>query len=371
MSMRIVQVMLCALFVMMFAACSDRPVSIQALKARPGGAADTDTSRFPFFFDERFEESAVAGVPSIRFVRKAKTGSLPKGVAVSPEGSTLFVTNFGRVKSWNMFVFNAATLERADTIAFDGNGVEMAFIPGSGRLLVSNFRMHKVQEIDTETLETVRSWPVGKNPKTIAVSADGKRAYVSNWTSDNITALDLVSGKVVGSVYTGNQPRGIAVSPDGRTLYVSNCAGGSLVRVDAEKLEITGTLTFSKRKPTGPRHVALSPDGQRIYVTIQKLASLFVVDAGAMKVVGKARTGAGPKTVDITPDGRFGFTANFSMSSVTAVNLATMESRTFPQPALKRACGLDISPDGSKLYVTGWKAGLLAEYAITYPDNAM
>ena len=367
MTARALPLLLSAALVLMSAACSDRSVSQKARRALPGGTADMDNRQFPFFFDERFEEGAAAGVPSIRFVRKAKTGSLPKGVAVSPDGATLFVTNFGRVKTWNIFVFNATTLERADTIAFDGNGVEMAFVPGSGRLLVSNFRMHKVHEIDTETLETVRSYPVGKNPKTIAVSADGKRAYVSNWTSDNITALDLVAGKVIGSVYTGNQPRGIAVSPDGRTLYVSNCAGGSLVRVDADRLEITGKLAFGKRKPTGPRHVALSPDGRRVYVTLQKLASLFVVDAGTMMVVGKARTGAGPKTVGITPDGRFGFTANFSMSSVTAVNLATMESKTFPQPVLKRACGLDISPDGSKLYVTGWKAGLLAEYDITYP----
>ena len=45
--------------------------------------------------------------------------------------------------------------------------------------------------------------------------------YVTNETSGNLSVIDATTGTVVGVVALGRRPRGIAASPDGRTLYVA------------------------------------------------------------------------------------------------------------------------------------------------------
>lgn len=312
---------------------------------------------------------APGGVPEIELVRKTRTGSLPKAVVPTPDGKTLFVTNFGRVTRWNVFAYDATSLERRGVVEFAGNGVEMAFSPDGTRLYVSNFRKHLVLEIDPEKLEVLRTFPVGKNPKTLVVSPDGSRVYVSNWSSDTVTAIDVHSGEVLGHIRTGNQPRGIDVSPDGRFLYVSNCAGNTVTMVDTQKLQAVKTIRLKKRAPTKPRHVKVSPDGKLVYVTAQAVGFLYALDAATMEIMGKARTGSGPKTVDITSDGRWAFTANFTGDSITTINLSTYESRNVHEPVVREPCGLAVSPDDRKLYVTGWHATFLGEYEVTYPTQ--
>ncbi len=344
----------------------DAPPPIDATAHEPGHAVAQEANSRKEICSGPAVHAVHEGVPLVKLMRTVHTGSLPKAVAISPDGARIFVTNFGRAEDWNVFAYDPGKLERTGIVRFEGNGVEMAFGPGGKRLYVSNFREHEVIEIDPLSLSVVRSFGVGKNPKTLVVSPDGSRLYVSNWTSDSVTVIDLAKGEVAGEVRTDSQPRGIDVSPDGTRVYVACCAGETVDVIDTQKLVVTATVRLRAHGISRPRHLVVSPDGKRIYVTAMKSGLLYALDALTLAVVGKARTGAGPKTVDLTPDGAFAFTANFSSDSITAVNLSSFESRTYASPEMKAPCGLAVAHTSDMLYVTGWDASLLGEYAIDF-----
>src|SRR5258706_7460762 len=49
----------------------------------------------------------------------------------------------------------------------------------------------------------------------------GPRVYVSNEDSNNISVIDSATDEVTGTIFVGKRPRGIRLSPDGKTLFVA------------------------------------------------------------------------------------------------------------------------------------------------------
>src|SRR5215472_7672178 len=49
----------------------------------------------------------------------------------------------------------------------------------------------------------------------------GPRAYVSNEASGDVTVIDLASNKPVANIPVGKRPRGVQRSPDGKRVYVA------------------------------------------------------------------------------------------------------------------------------------------------------
>src|SRR3954454_12175328 len=54
-------------------------------------------------------------------------------------------------------------------------------------------------------------------------AADGDRLWlcVSNEKGGDVTVIDVATQKVVATIPVGKRPRGIHASPDGKTLYVA------------------------------------------------------------------------------------------------------------------------------------------------------
>jgi len=49
----------------------------------------------------------------------------------------------------------------------------------------------------------------------------GPRVYVSNEESNTISVIDVATEQVAATIFVGKRPRGLRLSPDGRTLYVA------------------------------------------------------------------------------------------------------------------------------------------------------
>ena len=45
--------------------------------------------------------------------------------------------------------------------------------------------------------------------------------YVSNERSDNVSVIDAATHETVATIAVGKRPRGIHVSPDGKAVYVA------------------------------------------------------------------------------------------------------------------------------------------------------
>src|SRR2546429_402172 len=80
------------------------------------------------------------------------------------------------------------------------------------------------------------------------------RVFVTNEKSDDVTVIDAATRAVVGTIPVGKRPRGVAVSPDGRRVYVTNSNSDSLSVIDAKTLEVLSTV------PAGLRPEGVTPN---------------------------------------------------------------------------------------------------------------
>ena len=105
--------------------------------------------------------------------------------------------------------------------------------PGRGeRLRRQLHRAHTVSQYDVGaggalSPKSPATVATGAGPRGVAVSPDGRSVYVANSGSDSVSQYDVGAGgalspKSPATVATGGDPRGVAVSPDGGSAYVAN-----------------------------------------------------------------------------------------------------------------------------------------------------
>jgi PQQ-dependent catabolism-associated beta-propeller protein len=151
--------------------------------------------------------------------------------------------------------------------------------------------------VDLESHKLVRTLGSGQDPESFDVSRDGKTLYVSNEESAEMTVLDLVTGKVKKKVAVGKEPEGVALRPDGKVVYVTSEEDNVVVAVSTETLKVVARIATGPR----PRSVAFTPDGKTAFVTNENGAQLTVLDAaknaavGVVKVEARAKTPLGPR----------------------------------------------------------------------------
>jgi len=125
----------------------------------------------------------------------------------------------------------------------------------------------------------------------IALSPDGRRLFVSALTSNEVQVLDTRSHAFVGAFATGDWPHVLEFSPDERLLYNGSLgnqllpAGADgrkqLTVVDPATLKVVRTYPFA----AGVRPFAFSPEGATAYVQLSYLNGFAVVDLASGRVV--------------------------------------------------------------------------------------
>src|SRR2546426_7856056 len=104
------------------------------------------------------------------------------------------------------------------------------------------------------------------------------RVFVTNEKSDDVTVIDAATRAVVGTIPVGKRPRGVAVSPDGRRVYVTNSNSDSLSVIDAKTLEVLSTV------PAGidPEGMSVEPGGTALYVVNENKLSVTGLGGGSL-----------------------------------------------------------------------------------------
>lgn len=344
---------------------SPRPEAVAEVAALPGEAAPAPVEAAPAPVEPAPVEPAPEpeptvmgpGGPALEITRRVRTGVQPKSVTVSPDGSRLYVCNFGLSGRRNVGVYDAQTLERVGYVDFPGNAAEATVSTDGATLYVSNFARAVIEVVDAETLEVRHEVKVGNNPKFMVVDDARGLLYVSNWSSRTVSSVDLGAARVDHTLHTGRRPRGMALLDDG-TLLV-----GAMWDHRVQVFEAGSTRPDREFETCeNPRHLMLSPDQTRLYVSCSGDRLLRWFDPRTGEVLGDAPTGLNPRTIDVSGDGRFVAIADFSGSTVSVVDVQAMLHRTHAVARSNQIVGLAIAPEGPlRIFATSWLTNELLE----------
>jgi PQQ-dependent catabolism-associated beta-propeller protein len=201
--------------------------------------------------------------------------------------------------------------------------------------------------LDTGTLQLVKLLKSGSDPEQFDVSPDGKRLFVSNEDSGSLTVVGIESGAVEATVPVGKEPEGVRVTPDGRWVVVTSESGNAIYVVDAQSLQVVKSVSVGKR----PRDVAFAPDGKTAYVSGEFDASLYETTlpegSGTTKLL-QLRPEARPMGMVLDAPHKRLYVSTGRGGTVAVVSLE--ESKLVSEiPVGARPWGIALSRDGKRL----------------------
>ena len=240
------------------------------------------------------------------------------------------------------------------TIADGGYPWGLAITPDGSRVYVTDTVSNAAVAIDTASNKVIAEVAVGNNPIGVAISPDGGRAYVANAFSNSVSVIDTASNTVVATIMVGSGPYGLAFTPDGNRAYVANSqsdpfAPGTVSLIDTASNTVTDTIIVG----ANPIGVAVTPDGRRAYVTNAGDFTVSVIDTASNTVTATVAVGSIPFWLAITPNGTRAYVANGADGTISVIDtknntvIATIAGGPFSVPF-----GVAITPDGRRVYVT-------------------
>jgi YVTN family beta-propeller protein len=127
----------------------------------------------------------------------------------------------------------------------------------------------------------------GSDPENFAVSKDGKWIYVSNEDADGVSFIDLDKGQLTQTIKTGDEPEGVSLTPDGKLIYSTNEADGTVCVIDVQARTLLKTFKVGRR----PRNVVFLPDLQHAYVNAENDGDVGIIDMTKNEMTGTIQLG--------------------------------------------------------------------------------
>ncbi len=266
----------------------------------------------------------------------ATLGTMPQGVALSPDGSTLAIVESGVAPAALRLVDVATRHQRAIALAgafgkpvwVDATHVGVAGA-NANALFVVDAASGAVLKIPvgrgtwpaalavapgrsladandangTVTIGT-RTIVVGEHPSDLVFARDGKLLYVAVRRPSRVLALDAASRRIVAAIPVASNPSALALSPDGSKLYVAESDNDSVGVID------TRTNVLAARIPVGLHQGrmngygaspnALAVHGTDLFVSLGAENAVAIVRAG--RVIERIPVGWYPTGVALGND---------------------------------------------------------------------
>jgi PQQ-dependent catabolism-associated beta-propeller protein len=203
--------------------------------------------------------------------------------------------------------------------------------------------------IDTATLKLDKLLKSGSDPEQFDLSHDGKRLFVANEDTGTLTVVGIASGAIEATVPVGKEPEGVRVTPDGRWIAVTSESGNAIYLIDAHTLKMVKSVPVGKR----PRDVAFEPDARTAYVSGEFDASVYKTtipdSAGATKLL-QLRAEAKPMGLVLDASHKRLFVSTGRGGTVAVVSLESDPKLVTEIQVGARPWGIALSHDGKRLY---------------------
>jgi DNA-binding beta-propeller fold protein YncE len=268
--------------------------------------------------------ASVIDVASGKTLATLPTGNGPHEVAITGDGRTAVVTDYGgRAGNNTLTVIDVPGLEVARTIDLGEyrrpHGI--AFLPGDSLVVVTSEEARAVVVVRVADGSIVKAVSTGQGGShMLAVTGDGTTIYTGNIRDGTVSQLDVTTGERSQLFRTPPQPEAITVTADGREVWVGSNSEGKVSVVDVATGEVDEALDgFSF-----PYRILITPDNRHVLIPDFRAHELRIVNRATRSVVHVMQLdGAGPQGITLSPDGSFVYHSMSLENRIAVIDLAT------------------------------------------------
>jgi len=312
-----------------------------------------------------------------KVINKIRVGEQPHSVVLARNGERAYVSN-----QWsdNVSVIDLATSKVIDTLK-TGNGPAGLSLSRDGKsLYVVNSYSSSISLLDLTTKEEQKRFTTGNNPTGAKLSPDGKTLYVTSRRAiitpygepvkSELTVLDentqrVIERKNIESVY---MMENAAFTPSGDLAFVTMIRPKNLIpsiQVDRGWIMTYGIVIVEQGEQgriiqllldepnafySDPFDIAITPDGKKAFVSHSGVNCISVINIDSIRtlisgstpemlniypnhlgvsskyVTRRIPTGADPKGIALSPDGKLLYVAEQLEDRIAVINTDNLET---------------------------------------------
>lgn len=238
--------------------------------------------------------------------------------------------------------------------------VGIAVSPSGDKILVTNLSPGLVKVIGAENYEILDDIKVGGRPSNIVISSNGLHAYVSNFGSGRIGKIDFINvatHRVEGEVEVGVRPSALIISPFEDQLFVACSGSNDVYQIDIPRKAVVKTVPVG----LGPDGIALSNDGLTLYVANSSTDDISIIDVLEMEEIRRVPVGSKPFNIRVTENDEV-WVVETGDKRISVYDPEINWIRSYE--AKKKPVDLQISKEFGHFYVTDEKDNKILIYKL-------
>ena len=177
------------------------------------------------------------------------------------------------------------------------------------------------------------------NPKSVAISPNGRHAYINNLEGMNTMIINTETFETESIIEHTGKPVEFGFTNGGRYVWISYfrlLEKGYPANLGVERnyryksvVVIYDTLEqkLVNRIDVGiiPKIIAVSPDDKLVFVANWNSYDISVISTQSFEVIKTIKVGAIPRGVEFTPNGKYAYVCNFGGSTISKIEVESLE----------------------------------------------
>ncbi|MCJ7449477.1 MAG: hypothetical protein MUO72_17510 [Bacteroidales bacterium] len=343
----------------------------------PFNLAVSNDGRYLYVVAEEGNTLLVVDTKKQKVTHKVEVGNRPHSIILSKDGNTAYVSN-----QWsdNVSVVDLTSFTVTDTLKTGGGPAGVALSADGKYLYVANSFSSDLSVIDISTGAERKRLNAGNSPAGVQINADGSLVFVTSRRTLSKPFGDTIRCEL--TIINDNKQR-VVERRDVKSAYImenisftpsGDLAIMPLVRpknnVPTIQIErgwmMTNGIGIVEQKPSGrtiqllldepnayyadPFDIAITPDGKRAFVSNAGVDCITVIDIDAIRkliaestnetlktyanhlgissrfVLKRIRTGANPKGLALSPDGKKLYVAEHLEDRIAVISTESLET---------------------------------------------
>jgi YVTN family beta-propeller protein len=257
-----------------------------------------------FVTNENGGDISVIDVATQKVVATIPVGKRPRGIRLSRDGSQVFVALSGSPiappgvdestlpppdkKADGIGIVSVKDLKLERVIRGGSDPEQLAVSRDGTHLFVANEDVGEANVINVEDGKVLATFKVGGEPEGVELRPDGQVVYVTSEEDGQVAVIDAVNQKLLKTFKVGPRPRSTTFLPDNSRAFVTSENGGTVSFVDAHKHVVLKTITISgpSFRPMGG---VAAPDGKHVFITTGRGKNVVIIDTATQEPLQPSR----------------------------------------------------------------------------------